>query len=287
LHSKAINVLIGSIITACLVSCSYFKQEEQPDAVATLGNAYLTSSEIASILPDGYTSADSTLIVQSYIDNWATAQMLMRNARQNISEELQEELDMLIDRYKTELYTQAYLQELVKTSLDTNISNAAINEYFQERKEEFMLNEDLVKFKYIQLDKSYSQMDYVQTLFQRADLESLKKLDSLSLGYRSYSLNDSIWVKKSTLLERINAITASNENQYVKPGRYWKLDDSLGVYLVRFKDVLRRGQQAPLSYVQPTIKQILRNQRKLAFIKSLEKELLNDAIENNRLKINP
>jgi hypothetical protein len=50
---------------------------------------------------------------------------------------------------------------------------------------------------------------------------------------------------------------------------------------------LRRGEQAPLSYVNPTIIQILRNQRKLAYIKKIEKDLLNDAIESNRFKINP
>jgi hypothetical protein len=137
------------------------------------------------------------------------------------------------------------------------------------------------------LDKTYSRRGEIQKLFQSGDRKSLKTLDSLALGFRSYSLNDSIWVKKNILLDRILPMTAANEDQYIIPGKSWELEDSLGVYLVRFKDVMRRGERAPLSYVNPTIKQILRNQRKLAYIKKIEKDLLNDAIESNRFKINP
>ncbi len=274
-------------ILGLLVSCSFFEKEVQVDAVAQVGDAYLTRAELQSILPEEYTENDSILIVQKFIDEWAIDQMLMANARQNISEEKQQNLDVLIQRYKTELYAQAYLQDLIKQSLDTNIPKEAIQDYFKARKEEFVLNEDLVKFRYLMLDKTYSELDKVTGLFQKGDRKSLKILDSLSLGFRSYSLNDSIWVKKSILLDRILPITAANENEYIIPGRTWELEDSLGVYLVRFKDVLRRGEQAPLSYVNPTIKQILRNQRKLAYIKKIEKDLLNEAIESNRLKINP
>ncbi len=267
-------------------SCSYFEKEEQPDAVASLGDAFLTKTEIESLLPADYTPSDSALIIQKYIDEWATDQMLMKNARQNISEDKQRSLDLLIDRYKTELYTQAYLQELIKQNLDTTVTVDAIKNYFQQRKEEFVLNEDLVKFRYVTFDKTYSQDDEVRKLFASGSRKDLRELDSLSLGFRGYSINDSIWLKKSQLLDRILPITAANEDRYIIPGKSWELEDSLGVYLVRFKAVLRRGEQAPLSYVNPTIRQILRNQRKLEYIKKIEKDLLNEAIESNKLKIN-
>ena len=282
------RTLILILILGITASCSFFEKEEQPvDAVAQIDGSYLTKSEIISILPVDYTANDSALIVQKYIDEWTTDQMLMKNALQNITQEKQATLDMLIKRYKTELYTQAYLQELIKQNLDTTIPKNEIQEYFQQHKEEFTLNEDLVKFRYLMVDQTYSQMDKVNAWFQKDDAKSLKTLDSLSLGFRGYSLNDSIWVKKSILLDRISPITAANETQYLIPGRSWKLEDSLGVYLVRFKDVLRRGEPAPISYVNPTIKQILRNQRKLEYIKKIEKDLLNDAIQSNRLKVNP
>lgn len=282
-----LKYLIPLLIVLMTTSCSYFEQEVRPDAVAQIGDSFLTRQEIKDLLPTDYTLNDSILIVQQFIDEWTTDQMLMNNALQNISDQKQASLDLLIKGYKTELYSQAYLQELIKQNLDTIIPNSQIQDYFKQHKEEFILNEDLVKFRYILLDQTYSQMENVNNMFQKGDRSSLKTLDSLSLGYRNYSLNDSIWIKKSILLDRISPITAANEFQYIIPGRSWKLEDSLGVYLVRFKDVLRRGEPAPISYINPTIRQILRNQRKLAYIKQIKKDLLNDAIESNRLKINP
>ncbi|SCY20588.1 hypothetical protein SAMN05192588_1660 [Nonlabens sp. Hel1_33_55] len=276
-----------ALLSCFIISCSYFEQEQEVDAVARIGDAYLLRSEIQNILPADYTVNDSALMVQKYIDDWTTDQMLMKNALQNISQDKQDNLDLLISRYKTELYSQAYLQEIIKQNLDTTIPNSETRDYFQQHREEFILNEDLIKFKYLLVDQTYSEMDKVNRLFQDGSRESLKELEDMALGFRNYSFNDSIWVKKSTLLERLTPVTALNEGQYLIPGRSWKLEDSLGVYLLHIKDVLRRGEQAPLTYVNPTIKQILRNQRKLAYIKKIEKELLDDAIQSNRLKINP
>ncbi|WP_231717779.1 hypothetical protein [Nonlabens sp. YIK11] len=279
--------LIVGIISLTIISCSYFEKEQEVDAIAQIGDSYLLRSEIQNILPADYTSNDSVLIVQKYIDDWTTDQMLMKNALQNISEEKQDDLDLLISRYKTELYTQAYLQELIKQNLDTTVPTSETKDYFQQHRDEFILNEDLVKFRYLLVDQTYSELEKVNQLFQGGSTKNLKELEDMSLGFRNYSFNDSIWIKKSILLERLTPITAANEAQYLIPGRTWKLEDSLGVYLLHIKDILRRGEQAPLSYVNPTIKQILRNQRKLAYIKKIEKDLLNDAIQSNRLKINP
>ncbi len=280
--------IIGvTVLLASLTSCSYFQKEQPIDAVAQLGDHYLSRAEIAGLLPPDYSAADSALIVQKFIDTWVTNRMLMDNALQNIDGDKQASLNVLIDRYKTELYSQAYLQELIKQNLDTIIPHGEIQNYFDDHREEFILNEDLIKFRYIQVDPTYSQLDKVSKWFEKGGKKSLQQLDSLSLSYRSSLLNDSIWVKKNIVLERLSPINASNAAQYVIPGRSWRLEDSLGVYLVRFKDVLRRGEPAPISYVNPTIKQILRNQRKLEYIKKIEKDLLNDAVQSNRLKINP
>jgi hypothetical protein len=57
------------------------------------------------------------------------------------------------------------------------------------------------------------------------------------------------------------------------------------VYLALGRDTSRRAGTTFLS--NPTIKQILHNQRKLAYIKKIRKDLLSDAIESNEFKINP
>ena len=269
-----------------LVSCEYFQTEQVPDAVVVLDKNYLDKSDIERILPANYTKQDSARIVSAYVNQWATDQLLLNKAINNIDENRQQELDRLINNYKVELYAQEYLRELTKQNLDTLIEDSEIEAYYEDRNEDFKLNEDLVQFRYIQLDPLNTDLQKITKLFNKGDLPSLSQLDSLKLTYRSYFLNDSIWVKKSNLFDAMNVINPANEKYYIKENKTWKLEDSLGVYLVRFNKVLKRGDRAPLSYVKPTIKQVLLNKSKLAYIKKIEKDLLNDAINSDKLKIN-
>ncbi|GAK91258.1 hypothetical protein JCM19297_755 [Nonlabens ulvanivorans] len=268
-----------------LNSCEYFQQAQPIDAVVMVGDAYLSQEDIENLLPEQYTKEDSAIIVSSYINNWATERLLMQNARKNISLSQQEQLDKLIEKYRFELYSQAYKQELTKQNLDTLIKSTAVENYFKEHQKDFKLNEDLVQFRYIQLDPLYADVDMVDKLFNKGTEDAFNKLDSLSLGFKSHFLNDSIWVQKNIVFNRVTTITPSNEERYIKDNKYWKLEDSVGVYLVQFNNVLRRGDNAPLSYVKPTIKQVLLNRRKLNYIKKLEKDLLDDAIKSKKFQI--
>ncbi|MFT6799599.1 MAG: hypothetical protein ACJAWA_001729 [Nonlabens sp.] len=269
-----------------LVSCGYFTKETPPDTVVTLGTHYLDKDDIARLLPQGYTLQDSTQIVDAYISKWATDHLLMDNAIDNISQDRQLQLDQLIENYQIELYAQEYLRELTKQNLDTLISEKAILAFYEKRKEDFKLNEDLVQFRFVQLDPLNTDLQKITKWFNKGDVNSLEKVDSLKLSYRNYFLNDSIWVKKSALFDAMDVINVANEKLYIKENKTWKLEDSLGVYLVRFNRVLKRGDRAPLSYVKPTVKQVLLNKSKLVYIKKLEKDLLNDAINSDKLQIN-
>ena len=61
--------------------------------------------------------------------------------------------------------------------------------------------------------------------------------------------------------------------------------DSLGLYLTSVKDVLLRNDIAPLSYVEPTIKQMILHKRKIQLIRDIEKILVQDATKNNNFKV--
>ena len=112
-----------------------------------------------------------------------------------------------------------------------------------------------------------------------------KVLDSISIQFKSYSLNDSIWIRVNQVIDKIPAITAENKNELLKKSNFVQLKDSLGVYLMQINDVLLRNDTAPLEYVKPTIDQIVINKRKLELIRKLEKDITKDAIKNKQFEI--
>ncbi|HKK11362.1 MAG TPA: hypothetical protein VJ945_00915, partial [Flavobacteriaceae bacterium] len=108
---------------------------------------------------------------------------------------------------------------------------------------------------------------------------------SISVQFKTYSLNDSMWVKVSQIVEKIPVVNVDNKKQLLKKSNFLQLKDSLDLYLMQINDVLFQNDYAPLEYVKPTIDQIVINKRKLELIKQLEKDITKDAIKNNQFEI--
>ena len=274
---KLTKYLFLLAVICSMHSCHLFEnKEEVPDALE-LDGYYLLKSDILQLLPENYTKEDSLRIVDSYVKNWMLNTALYENALNNIPEQRQEQLDELVDRYKIELYTQEYLKELTIQNLDTSISKASIKRYYSDKSEEFRLNEDLMQLIYVKVDPVYGDLSDLKKMLTKRDSISRVQLDSIKLAFKDYILNDSLWLKKSTVFEKIDPINASNEQDYIVRKKFSQFKDGTGIYMMYVSDVLERGAIAPLSFIEPSIRQIILNRKKLEFKKELEKDLLQDA----------
>ena len=280
------NKLLSIILLLSLAySCDLIKKETPQNIVARVGENYLYESDIENITRDGMSKEDSALVVNNYIKNWATQQLFIRQAKLNLSEEKQSEFNSLVENYKNDLYTNAYKDAIVKQQLDTIVSYEEASAYYENNKENFKLNDKLLKLRYIQTTKENSNLNQFKQRLLGFDDEDKKVLDSLSIQFMSYSLNDSTWVKASQVYQKIPLIQLEEKEDLLKKSNFVQLEDSLRVYLVHINDVLERKAIAPLDYVEPTIRQIIINKRKLALIKQLEIDITEDAIKNKEFEI--
>jgi len=278
----------SSIIIVLFVlffSCDFFKKEEDRTPMARVNDAYLYKEDIEDIVPENSTKEDSALLVTNYINRWATQQLLVNGALVNLSEEKQKSFNKLVKQYKNDLFSKAYLEALVKRSIDTSVTTEEAQIFYEQNLDAFKLNEDLIKFRYININENRQDFDEITSKFKRFNAEDKKELDSISIQFKSYSLNDSIWIKVSQVIDKIPALTIENENQLLKKSNFIQLKDSLGVYLMQINDVLLRNSEAPLEYVKPTIDQIVINKRKLELIREIEKDITKDAIKNKQFEI--
>lgn len=272
------------LFTGLLISCDYFKQEETRIPVARVNDSYLYEEDIAGLISEATSPADSTLIVNGYINRWATQQLLINQAKINLSEVDLENYDHLVQDYKNELYTEAYKNVIVSKQLDSAIANFELQTFYDANKENFKLNESLLKVRYIHVDLNFTNLANTRNKLDRFNNSDKAELDSLSLQFKSFNLNDSIWVKQEALLEALPALIPKAD-QVLKKSNFAQLQDSLGLYLVKIEDVLLPNDIAPLSYVKPTIEQVILNKRKLELIKKLEKDITKDAIKNKSFEI--
>ena len=93
------------------------------------------------------------------------------------------------------------------------------------------------------------------------------------------------WVKSLNIFKNLKDLNSKQHSYLLNKNQYIEIQDSIGSYLIYVKDVLKPNSDAPTSYIKPTIEQILKNKKKLELKSDLEKQILNDAINNNDYEI--
>ncbi|WP_230401665.1 peptidyl-prolyl cis-trans isomerase [Hanstruepera ponticola] len=279
-------LLLFVLTVICFSSCNYFyKQEDERKPIARVNDVYLYHEDMQHLFTENISEEDSIIRATNFINQWAAEQLLVDGAKRNLNDNKLKRFDDLAQQYKNELYSTAYLEALVTRNLDTVVTWQEAEAYYNENKDIFKLNEDLIKFRYINIDENRFELPDLKTKFTRFDEADKKELDSIAIQFKSYSLNDSIWIKVTQAIKKIPAVTTENKNELLKKSNFIQLKDSLGLYLMQIKDVLERNSLAPLEYVKPTIDQIVINKRKLELIKELEKDITKDAIKNKQFEI--
>ncbi|HPF10624.1 MAG TPA: peptidyl-prolyl cis-trans isomerase [Flavobacteriaceae bacterium] len=267
-------------------SCSYFKQESLQKPVARVNNSYLYEEDLKPLQEQIASKEDSAQLVSNFINRWATQQLLINQANINLPQAQLSEFEKLVEQYRIDLYTEAYKSSIVAQQLDSTISKAELLTYYELNKENFKLNDELLKLRYIQVTPNFANLNKLVEHFKRFNMEDQDRLNEWSIQFKSFSLNDSTWVKKEHLVQSLPIVLEAGEH-VLKKSNFTQLQDSLGVYLVKIEDVLARNDIAPLPYVEPTIRQIILNKRKQELTKKLEKDITKDAIRNNTFEIYP
>jgi hypothetical protein len=169
--------------------------------------------------------------------------------------------------------------------MDTIVNADEARVFYEANKESFKLNDDLLQFRYINLPLNPIDLDTIKRRFRRFKAKDQRYLDSISVQFKSYSLNDSIWIKFNQVAEKISVVNIENKSQLLKKTNFLQLKDSLNLYLMQVNDVRLQNDYAPLDYVNTSIQKIVINKRKLELIKQLKNDITKDAIKNNQFQI--
>ena len=268
-----------------LISCDNSNKSLEDNLLARVNDDFLTIDQIDTDIFNELNFNDSVVQIKNYITEWATRKLLEEGANLNLENQKQFEFNSLIEKYKSDLYTSAYLDALVNKSLDTIISKIELKEIYEDNKELFVLNEDLIKLRYIIFESNISDQDEIKSLFMRYSEEDKVRLKRISNKFKSFFFNDSIWIRSKDIIEKIPALNYDTGEILSKNMNFIQFKDSVGLYLININDFANVGNQAPISYIEPTLRQIIINKRKYDLAKKLEVEILNNAIKNKKFQV--
>lgn len=272
------------LIGLLFIGCDFI--ENKPDQVlARLGDDFFYESDLMDVLPTGLSYEDSIIFVKNRINNWAKEKLLFNKALVNLGDKKQENLKQLIDSYKNELFSYSYQEMIVKSSMDTFVSEKSIREYYNLNKLNFKLNQEIIHARYLKINNENYNLKDVIKRFRRFKESDKSFLDSISLQFSSYYFNDSIWINKEVFFNKLPEINDRLKQNIVKNKLFYRLQDSLELYLININDFRIKNDVAPFNYIKSTLKQVLLNKKKLEFISKFEKELIEDALQQNEYEL--
>jgi hypothetical protein len=277
--------LIASCCLIFLISCDLFdvqeKQRTNNEILAIVNTEKFFKKDLTILLPQNINKIDSQLLVKSYIQDWAIKKLLLKKAENNSSLETVNQIDDLVKDYKESLLINNYKEQLVKQKLDTIVTEKELEAYYLLNKENFKLNEELVKIKFLHIDNTINDKKEILKLFKSDNILYLEELEKQELSFKFHQFNDSTWTQLDNVLLKL----PFSKEKLLKKTKFIQKQDSIGLYLVAIKDVLEQKSIAPLSYVIPTIEQMILHKRKIQLIRDIEKIIIKDAIQNNNFKI--
>jgi len=276
---------LTTVCCFCLfLSCDLFKIKKETsakDIVAIVNTEKLFKTDFINILPKNIHKIDSHVMAKSYIHDWAINKLLLEKAKNNSSSQTMNQINGLVKDYRESLLINNYKEQLVKQKLDTVITEEELKEFYLSNKENFKLNEELIKIKFLHIDNNINDKKKILALFKSDDILDLEELEKQELSFKFHQFNDSIWRELDNVLLKL----PFSKKKLLKKTKFIQKQDSIGLYLVTVKDVLERNSTAPLSYVTSTIEQMILHNRKIQLIRKIEKTIIKDAIQNNNFKI--
>ena len=279
-----VNFIWISTIILCS-SCNSDKTSINDDPIARVNSSYLYKSELDGVVPEGVSGQDSIARVTNFINQWATQQLFLDQSKQNLSQSEVSEYEELVEDYRNTLLITAYKNAIVNKSINMKVSEQEIRNYYNQNLKNFNLNQELVKLRYLHLPTGYNDMVVTQTMFNRFNTDDREDLLRKKFEFVKFSFEDSTWIPIDRVFSLIPVLRSDKKDAILKKNKYIQRKDSLGSYMIKIKEVLRKNETAPLVYVEPTIRQIILSSRKKDLIQKIEKDITKDAVENKQFEV--
>ena len=280
LSSRSSISLLAAV--CCLLSVACHRGEELSPLVAKAYDYELRMDDLAGLVGEGVSTDDSIAIVDNYVDQWVRQKVILAKAEKNVKDDFSRQMS----EYRNSLMTYAYEQQIVSQLLDTNVTDAEIEEYYEANSEQFLLKNAIVKAVYVAAPKRSSVNSRLKSIvykhqFRDEDIVEMQSLASRIGGTGSY--DGDTWVPFYSL-QTVVPVTTYNEGLFLKQNRAIVLADDSLCWYVRILDYKISDDIAPLELQMDNIRAIILNHRKLEIINRLQADLLKEAEDGGHIK---
>jgi len=266
--------------------CEYFQREGEAverKAIARVGDEFLYLDEIKDLGLQGAAKEDSLRIVDAYIENWVQEKLKLQYAYENLPAEKLDVEDQVKD-YRESLIVYNYETEFIRQHLDTATSEEELKAYYEENKNNFKLQDDIVRLLYVKIPVGAPNEDSLKIWLKVHDDKMKEKLRAYAnLHAMDFNLNDSIWLDRMLVKRKISRALAEKYD-WSKDGLIEIRDTSFTIF-ARIVDFRTAESVAPFSYVRKDIERMIINKRKLNLARKLTDDIMQSATREKKFEI--
>ena len=282
---KNLQIILDSlrkytILLLFIISCNY-NLKNNDGYVARVGDEFLSVEEIQELVPKNLNKQDSIRIVNNVIEEWATSKLLIQNAIINLTEIEKSQIDNKSEKYRENLIISEYRNKISNNNPDTSASKDEIELFFSENSKNFKLFEEIIKGRYVKLNKNTFNINEIKRRFRRFNQSDKSFFDSISIQLLNYYLNDSIWINKKLFFNKIPSLEYDKSLRISKNNLFYVQEDSLALYLIKINNYKKADDYAPLEYIYNRIKEVIVSKKRIDYLNKIDKELIGDAITKN------
>ncbi len=276
-----ITVLVAvTLITAgCRRSV---KQGDAPDDVLVwAGDSALTMSSVLRNIPSGLSESDSIELFNSIVESWVEDMVLDRVAAANLSNP--EKIEEMTRAYRNHLIVETYLREMGESAA-SKVDKDEIERYYNNHKEEMILEAPLIKGVYLRVPQDDSMLPELRKWMADGSPDAVDKIENNGLRQATqYDYFNDRWVAWNEIAGLIpyrfydaDAFLSSNDN--------FETTYNGSVYLLRILDYIPAGEPMPKEYALPVIEEFLNHNNVATYRRRLITTLYKTAIREGTLR---
>lgn len=192
----------------------------------------------------------------------------------------------LLEDYRMQLLVFRYENKFVEERLDTTVSVMERQEYYNAHPGSFEGKNGVFKGRVVKMQNSSPNLQVMRKLAKGREIEDLEALEELAYNsaykYSNYNNN---WVDLNIVAKETGASLDELQQLMASRKGVVEVQDTVYTNIVQVLEYVAPGEVTPFEYNSEKIKEIIISKRKQELLAALQRDILNDALNNNKLKI--
>ncbi len=273
------------LILFAVSSCNLLEFRSGDEVVANVGDHYLYKEDIKNLIPGGTSYSDSIMMVRQYVNSWALKYLLLLKAEEELSK-TDKDVEGELEDYRNSLLVYRYERQYVDQRLDTLVSDQEARDYYDQNASNITINNSVVKARVIKIASSSPNLARIKSMYKAESLEDIDELERICFNSAErYNNFDNKWVDLSFVAREL-PLDLFRCEEILRSSSNIEAQDSLYSYFAYFPQRIAPEGKPPFEYYLPRIKEIIISHRKQELIANLEKDLIKEAMDKKKIKLN-